>query len=122
MPSSKPRRRPPLLRSLPYLLPAVATVALPAFGTDTLPLLPLLIAATLCMAAMCHAIGFDPEPSFLRTVLRRGPTHLILFALYTAVVFAFIAWPLLVLSQAPSLVATLALCAALVAALALLWR
>ncbi len=122
MPSSKPRRRPPLLRSLPCFLPALAAVALAAFGAHTLALLPLLIANTLCMAAMCHAIGFDPETSFLRTVLRRGAAHLILFSLYTAVVFAFIAWPLLVLSQAPSLIATLALCAALVAALALLWR
>ena len=122
MPSSKPRRRPPLLRSLPCFLPALAAVALAAFGAHTLALLPLLIANTLCMAAMCHAIGFDPETSFLRTVLRRGAAHLILFSLYTAVVFAFVAWPLLVLSQAPSLIATLALCAALVAALALLWR
>ncbi|MGN6312293.1 MAG: ankyrin repeat domain-containing protein [Rhodanobacteraceae bacterium] len=122
MPSSKPRRRPPLLRSLLYFLPAVAAVALAAFGTHTLALLPLLIANTLCMAAMCHAIGFDPEPSFLRTVLRRGPTHLILFAIYTAIVFALTAWPLLLLSQTPSLLATLGLCASLVAALALLWR
>ena len=122
MPSSKPRRRPSLLRSLPCFLPALAAVALATFGTHTLALLPLLVANTLCMAAMCHAIGFDPETSFLRTVLRRGATHLILFSVYTAVVFAFIAWPLLVLSQAPSLIATLSLCAALVAALALLWR
>src|SRR5690348_2929349 len=122
MPSSKPRRRPPLLLSLPCFLPALAAVALAAFGARTLALLPLLLANTLCMAAMCHAIGFDPETSFLRTVLLRGATHLILFSFYTAVVFVLVAWPLLALSQAPSLVATLALCAALVAALALLWR
>ena len=122
MPNAKPRRRPSLLRSLPCFLPALAAVALAAFGARTLALLPLLIANTLCMAAMCHAIGFDPETSFLRTVLRRGATHLILFSIYTAVVFVLVAWPLLALSQAPSLVATLTLCAALVAALALLWR
>ncbi|HEX6612909.1 MAG TPA: ankyrin repeat domain-containing protein [Rhodanobacteraceae bacterium] len=122
MPNSKPRRRPLLLLSLPCFLPALAAVALAAFGAHTLALLPLLLANTLCMAAMCHAIGFDPETSFLRTVLLRGATHLILFSAYTAAVFALVAWPLLALSQAPSLVATLTLCAALVAALALLWR
>ncbi|HJU09145.1 MAG TPA: ankyrin repeat domain-containing protein [Rhodanobacteraceae bacterium] len=122
MPNSKLRRRPSLLRSLPYFLPALIAVALAAFGVSSLALLPLLIASTLCMAAVCHAIGFDPEPSFLRTVLRRGAIHLILFAVYTAIVFGLIAWPLLALSVAPSLPATLGLCAALVAALALLWR
>ncbi|HET9836054.1 MAG TPA: ankyrin repeat domain-containing protein, partial [Rhodanobacteraceae bacterium] len=122
MPNAKPRRRPPLLRSLPCFLPALVAVALAAFGAHTLALLPLLIANTLCMAAMCHAIGFDPETSFLRTVLRRGATHLILFSIYTAAVFVLVAWPLLALAEAPSLFATLALCAALVAALALLWR
>lgn len=122
MPMPKSRRRPSLLRSLPWFLPAVAAVALAAFGTHTLALLPLLVANTLCMTAICHAIGFDPEPSFLRSLLLRGPTHLILFALYTAIVFAFTAWPLLLLSQAPSLLATLSLCAALVAGLAVLWR
>ncbi len=122
MPNAKPRRRPPLLRSLPYFLPALIAVALAALGTSSLALLPLLIASTLCMAAVCHAIGFDPEPSFVRTALRRGAIHLILFAAYTAIVFGLIAWPLLALSAAPSLPATLGLCAALVAALALLWR
>nr|MDQ2972060.1 hypothetical protein [Pseudomonadota bacterium] len=122
MSNAKPRRRPPLLQSLPYFLTALAAVALVAFSASPLALLPLLIANVLCMAAVCHAIGFDPEPSFLRTVLRRGATHLILFTLYTALVFALIAWPLMALSLAPSLGATLGLCAALVVALALLWR
>lgn len=122
MPNSKLRRRPPLLRSLPYFLPAFAAVALAAFGVSSLALLPLLLASTLCMAAVCHAIGFDPEASFLRTSLRRGAIHLILFAVYAAIVFALVAWPLLALSAAPSLVATLGLCVALVAALAVLWR
>ncbi|HWG10112.1 MAG TPA: ankyrin repeat domain-containing protein [Rhodanobacteraceae bacterium] len=122
MSNPKLRRRPPLLRSLPHFLPALAAVALAAFVTSSLALLPLLLANTLCMAAMCHAIGFDSEPSFLRTALRRGPIHLILFAAYTAIVFGLVAWPLLALSSAPSLVATLELCAALIVALALLWR
>lgn len=122
MPNAKPRRRPPLPKSLPYFLPALFAVALAAFGASALALLPLLIANVLCMAAVCHAIGLDPEATFLRTALRRGATHLIVFSLYTALVFALVAWPLLDLSQAPSLGATLGLCAALVVALALLWR
>lgn len=122
MPKPKPRRRSPLLKSLPYFLPGLIAVAFAAFGARPLALLPLLIASTLCMAAVCHAIGFDPEPSFLRTLLRRGASHLILFSAYTAIVFVLIAWPLLMLSHAPSLPATLALCAALVIALAILWR
>ncbi|MGH8163086.1 MAG: ankyrin repeat domain-containing protein, partial [Rhodanobacteraceae bacterium] len=122
MPNAKPSRRPLLLQSLPYFLPALLAVALVALIASPLALLPLLIANVLCMAAVCHAIGFDPEPSFLRTVLRRGATHLILCTLYTALVFALIAWPLMALSRAPSLGATLGLCAALVVALALLWR
>ncbi|MGH8211698.1 MAG: ankyrin repeat domain-containing protein, partial [Rhodanobacteraceae bacterium] len=55
-------------------------------------------------------------------LLRHGAIHLILFAAYTAIVFGLVAWPLLALSAAPSLAATLGLCVALVAALALLWR
>ncbi|HJU27274.1 MAG TPA: hypothetical protein VJ722_11395, partial [Rhodanobacteraceae bacterium] len=122
MSNAKLRRRPPLLRSLPYFPPALIAVALAAFVPSSMALLPLLAASTLCMAAVCHAIGFDPEPSFLTTVLRRGAIHLLLFAAYAAIVFALVAWPLLALSAAPSLAATMGLCAALVAALALLWR
>ncbi|MBS0432391.1 MAG: ankyrin repeat domain-containing protein [Proteobacteria bacterium] len=122
MSNPKLRRRPPLLRSLPYFLPALVAVALAAFVASSLALLPLLLANTLCMAAVCHAIGFDSEPSFPRTVLRRGAIHLILFAAYTAIVFGLVAWPLLALSSAPSLGATLGLCVALVVALGLLWR
>ncbi len=122
MPNAKPRRRPPLLSSSLCFLPSLAAVAIAAFGPHPFALLPLLIAGTLCMAAVCHAIGFDSEPSFVRTLLRRGPAHLILLAIYAAVVFVLIAWPLLVLSQSPSLIATFGLCVALVLALAVLWR
>ncbi|MER3546328.1 MAG: hypothetical protein C4338_01520, partial [Rhodanobacteraceae bacterium] len=97
MSHAKPRRRPPLLYSLPYFLPALLAMVVAAFAVSSLALFGVLIANSLCMAAMCHAIGFDPEPSFLRTALRRGAIHLILFAVYTAIVFALVAWPLLAL-------------------------
>jgi ankyrin repeat protein len=97
-------------------------VAIAAASTHPLVLIPLLAANALTMAAVCHAIGFDPEPRFGRTVLRRGAAHLVMFSTYVAVVFVLIAWPMLRLSQAPSLSAALLLAAALVIALSLLWR
>ncbi|MGH8183773.1 MAG: ankyrin repeat domain-containing protein, partial [Rhodanobacteraceae bacterium] len=85
-------------------------------------LLLLLIGASLSMAAVCHAIGFGCGETFVRTALRRGSAHLIALAIHTAVVFVLVAWPLMALSQSPSLVATLGLCVALVIALVVLWR
>ena len=125
MPTAKPRRRPPLSRSLPRFLPSLIVVLLAIWippAWERYSLLLLLIGASLSMAAVCHAIGFGCAPTFTRTVLRRGPAHLIALVLYTAVVFVLVAWPLLILSQAPSLAATLGLCVALVIALAVLWR
>lgn len=125
MPTAKSRRRPPLVKSLPLFLPSLLAVGIaiwipPQF--EGYSLLPLLLGATLSMAAVCHAIGFGCEPGFTRTVLRRGPAHLIALAIYTAVVFALTAWPLLVLARTPSLAASLGLAAALVTALVVLWR
>lgn len=125
MPTAKPRRRPPLSRSLPCFLPSLIAVLLAIWippAWERYSLLLLLIGASLSMAAVCHAIGFGCEPTFTRTVLRRGPAHLIALAIHTAVVFVLVAWPLLALSQAPSLAATLGLCVALVIALVVLWR
>ncbi|MBU6247327.1 MAG: ankyrin repeat domain-containing protein [Xanthomonadaceae bacterium] len=123
MTDPKPRRRPPpLVQALAWFIPGWIAVALAAASTHPLVLIPLLAANALTMAAVCHAIGFDPEPRFGRTVLRRGAAHLVMFSTYVAVVFLLIAWPLLRLSQAPSLSAALLLAAALVIALSLLWR
>lgn len=93
-----------------------------AFDAHPLALIPLLLANTLTMAAVCHAIGFDPEPDFFRTVMRRGAAHLAMFTCYVALVFLLIAWPMLHLSQHPTLGASLMLAAALVVALMALWR
>jgi uncharacterized protein len=125
MPTTKPRRRPPLSRSLPCFLPSLIAVSLaivipPAF--EPYSLLLLLLGASLSMAAVCHAIGFGCEPTFLRTALRRGSAHLIALAVHTGIVFLLVAWPLLLLSRTPSLPATLCLCVALVIALVILWR
>lgn len=116
------RRPPPLLQALAWFVPGWVAVAMAAASTHPLVLIPLLLANALTMAAVCHAIGFDPEPRFGRTVLRRGAAHLVMFSAYVAVVFVLIAWPMLRLSQAPSLSGALLLAAALVIALVLLWR
>jgi ankyrin repeat protein len=116
------RRRPPLIKALPWFLPALAAVACAGLTASPLALIPLLLANALAMGAVCHAIGFDPEQSYLRTTLRRGSAHVVMFTVYTFVVFVLVAWPLLKLTQAPSLGAALLLAATLVVALAALWR
>ncbi|HEY8229086.1 MAG TPA: ankyrin repeat domain-containing protein [Rhodanobacteraceae bacterium] len=125
MPPAKHRRRPPLSRSLPCFLPSLIAVFLAIWippAWERYSLLLLLIGASLSMAAVCHAIGFGCEPTFTRTALRRGSAHLITLAIYIAIVFLLVAWPLTVLSQAPSLAAALGLAVALVIALLVLWR
>ena len=117
------RRRPPsLLRGAAWFLPGWIAVAIAALGVHPLALIPLLLANALTMAAVCHAIGFDPEPRFGRTVLRRGAAHLVMFTGYVALVFLLIAWPMLQLHQQPSLGGVLLLAGALVVALVALWR
>ncbi|TAM27441.1 MAG: hypothetical protein EPN68_05900, partial [Rhodanobacter sp.] len=120
---SKSHRRPaPLLSSIAWFVPGLIAVAIATIGAHPLTLIPLLLANTLTMAAVCHAIGFDPEPSFSRTVLRRGAAHLVMFTTYAALVFLLVAGPMLWLSQQHGLGATVLLAAVLVAALAVLWR
>ncbi len=120
---SKSHRRPaPLLSSISWFVPGLIAVAIATIGAHPLTLIPLLLANTLTMAAVCHAIGFDPEPSFSRTVLRRGAAHLVMFTTYAALVFLLVAGPMLWLSQQHGLGATVLLAAVLVVALAVLWR
>ncbi|MBD8874294.1 ankyrin repeat domain-containing protein [Rhodanobacter sp. DHB23] len=118
----KSRRRPPFLQALAWFIPGLLAVALAGTVAHPLTLIPLLLANALTMAAVCHAIGFEPEPSFARTVLRRGAAHLVMLTAYAVIVFVLVAWPMLSLSQSHSLSATLALVATLVLALAVLWR
>jgi ankyrin repeat protein len=118
----KSRRRPPLLQALAWFLPGWIAVALAAAISHPLGLLPLLLANTLTMAAVCHAIGFDPEPRFLHTVMRRGAAHLVMVIGYSAIVFALVAWPMLLLTQAATPLHGAILAIALVLAVAALWR
>jgi uncharacterized protein len=105
-----------------WFVPGLAAVAIAAMWVHPLTLIPLLVANALTMAAVCHAIGFGPELRYRHTVLRRGAAHLVMFTSYAVLVFLLIAWPMLRLSQAPTLGAALLLAAALVIALVALWR
>jgi ankyrin repeat protein len=118
----KSRRRPPLPQALAWFVPGLLAVAAAGLATHPLTLIPLLLANALTMAAICHVIGFDPEPRFIRTVLRRGAAHLVMFTGYTALVFVLVAWPMLQLNLSHGLSAALALAATCVIALAVLWR
>ena len=111
-----------ILQALAWFVPGLAAVAIAALGSHPLMLIPLLLANALTMAAVCHAIGFDPEPRFGRTVLRRGAAHLVMFTGYVALVFLLVAWPLLQLSQGHDSGTLLLLGGALLLALAALWR
>jgi ankyrin repeat protein len=122
MPTNKPRRPSSALISLVWFLPGWLCAGIAALGAHPIALIPLLLANTLTMAAVCHAIGFDPEPDFLRTVVRRGGAHLTMFTCYVALVFLLVAWPMLRLTQQPTLGGSLMLAAALVVALVALWR
>ncbi|MEO8777937.1 MAG: ankyrin repeat domain-containing protein [Rhodanobacter sp.] len=122
MTQSRSRRRPPFLHALVWFIPGLAAVAAASLSTHPLTLILLLLANALTMAAICHAIGFDPEPRFIRTVLRRGAAYLVMFTVFTALVFVLVAWPMLQLSHAGSPSAALLLVAALVLVLAALWR
>jgi uncharacterized protein len=123
MPPIKSRRSSSFLTSLIWFVPGLLAAGLSAaIGAHPLTLIPLLLANTLTMAAVCHAIGFDLEPDFISTVVRRGGAHLAMFTCYVALVFLLIAWPMLLFSQHPTLAASLLLAAALVVALMVLWR
>ena len=122
MTQPKSRRRPPFLQALAWFLPGLLAVFVAGLVTHPLTLIPLLLANALTLAAVCHAIGFDPEPQFMRTVLRRGVAHLVMFTAYTVLVFVLVAWPMMQLTHTPSLSAALLLAAALVLALVALWR
>lgn len=121
MPSNK-SRRPPFVSSLSWYLPVLALIIIAIFVVHPLVLIPLLLANMLAMAAVCHAIGFGPEPSFVRTVLRRGAAWLVLFTAYTALVWLLVALPMISLTHSPSLGGAVMLSITLAVALGFLWR
>jgi hypothetical protein len=82
MTQPKSRRRPPLLQSLAWFIPGLLAIVVAGLVNHPLTLIPLLLANALTMAAICHAIGFDPEPRF-----GRGASSDV-YRLYRAGVFA----------------------------------
>ncbi|HEX7338365.1 MAG TPA: ankyrin repeat domain-containing protein [Rhodanobacteraceae bacterium] len=120
--SSTKFRQPSLVSSLIWYVPVVALIVVAIFLLHPLVLIPLLVACALAMATVCHAIGFGPEPSIARTIMRRGAAWLVLFTAYTALVWLLIALPMMLLTASPSLGGALTLSLALAIAVAVLWR
>lgn len=105
-----------------HLLPAWLLFALAAAIDPPLCLVLLLAANALTMTGICHALGFDMEASFPRSIARRGVAYFVLSTTYTALVAALLAAPAWWLFRDGSLAAALALSAAVVVALLALWR
>jgi len=122
MPKRAVSRLPTFFAAIRHLLPAWLLFTLAALIDHPLALVLMLAANALTMTAICHAIGFGRESSFLRSLGRRGLAYFILLTAYTAFVAAALAGPALWLSKDNSLAAALALSAALVVALLALWR
>jgi ankyrin repeat protein len=104
------------------LVPAAGVLAVAGNLSHPAVLVLLLMANSLAMSAVCEAMGFGLEGGFGRTVLRRGAAHFLIFAVYVGAVTALVGMPLLWLLRGPSLEVTLALSAATVLALVLVWR
>ncbi len=121
MPTHPSRRRPPLVRTLTGFVPALAMIALAALVDARFALPALLLANTLLFAALGHALGATSGLS-QRARLQRGAAHLVVFGLYTGLVYLLLAWPMSQLDVQPSLGATLLLSTMLAGAAAALWR
>jgi len=107
---------------LRYFLPAAALFSLAACITHPVGLIFLLMADTLLFAAICHRLGYGPEKSFLRAILRRGTAYFVLLAGYTGIIALLVTYPLVILLHDGSLTAVIALSVALVFALLSIWR
>jgi len=104
------------------LLPAWLCFVLAAVLDHPLSLILLLAGNALAMTGICRAIGFEMEPSFARSIARRGLAYFVLLTLYTAFVAAIVAAPAWWLARDGSLAAALGLSAAVAVALFALWR
>lgn len=105
-----------------HMLPAWLVFLLAAVVDHPLSLVLLLIANAMVMTGLCHAIGFDMEARFTRSIARRGVAYFTLSTAYTAFVAAVLAAPAWWLSHDGSLAAALVLSGAIVVALFALWR
>ena len=105
-----------------HLLPAWLLFALAAAIEHPLCLVLLLAANALTMTGICHAVGFDMEAHFVRSIARRGVPYFVLLTAYAAFVAAVLAAPAWWLARDGSFPAALALSAAMVVALLALWR
>jgi ankyrin repeat protein len=111
-----------LQTAIRLLLPSWLLFAIAALIEHPVALIPLLLANAIAMTAVCRTAGFDRETSFLHGVARRGLAYFILLSAYTAFIAALVATPAWWLLRDGSLQSALALSAALMVSLFVLWR
>ncbi|HEY6941852.1 ankyrin repeat domain-containing protein [Dokdonella sp.] len=112
-----------VLRSMLRLqLPAWLIFAIAAVVDHPVSLVLLLAANALTMTAVSRALGFDHDSAYLHALARRGLAYFVASSAYTALVALIVATPAWWLLRYGSLEAALALSAALLASLLLLWR
>jgi ankyrin repeat protein len=111
-----------LQTSIRLLLPGWLLFSLAALIEHPVSLILLLLGNALVMTAVCRSIGFDRDSSFVRSMARRGLAYFIPLSAYTALVAAAVAMPAWWLMRDGSLQAALALSAALMLSLFVLWR
>ncbi|MGA9342138.1 MAG: ankyrin repeat domain-containing protein [Rhodanobacteraceae bacterium] len=107
---------------LRYMMPAWIAVAAVVFIDHPLALILLIAANAFAITAICHALGFVMEVSFVRSIVRRGLAYFIFFTVYCALVAALLAGPGWWLARQETLFAALALSVAGLAALLVLSR
>ncbi|MGA9827749.1 MAG: ankyrin repeat domain-containing protein, partial [Rhodanobacteraceae bacterium] len=122
MPKPVADRLSKLSAALRYMLPAWGAIALAAAIGRPSTLILLIAANALAMTAVCHALGFDMEVNFLRSVMRRGLAYFVFMTAYSTIVAALLAAPVWWLAHGGSLLSALVMSTAVLMALLVLWR
>ncbi|MGA9422185.1 MAG: ankyrin repeat domain-containing protein, partial [Rhodanobacteraceae bacterium] len=108
--------------ALRYMLPAWGAIALAAVIGHPSTLILLIAANALAMTAICHALGFDMEVNFLRSIVRRGLAYFVFMTAYSTIVAVLLGAPVWWLAHGGSLLSALVVSTAVLMALLVLWR
>ena len=119
--SHKLPRRPAFAWMLIGFLPAIALTLAAGLLPAPWPVLPLVLAQSLAIAASCHAFGRLADPGQPGMRIARLVTHALLLGFFAAWLWLLTAWPLTALEQVPTLGASVLLSIALLLVLASLW-
>ena len=115
-------RSPSLLGGLARFIPALLLHGATVWIAHPSMLILLLLGDAWMLTAICAGIGFGMDGGFLRSVVRRGLTGLVLLSLYVVFIALMLAAPAWWLVREPSLTGALALSAAMLLSLLSLWR